>query len=421
MHRMHMIAFCAIMWYSILHNMHNVQCMQVQEERKMNQTDFEQLKKNLSIEQRSKITNDFDADMTFVRIKEKYGLNKLDNSQIKELLLPLETDTFCPYCNVKMFKKRERGRYYNPYKEYCACCGHFNTVYCKCEKCVEIKEIIRKQKEEEQRLMLEAKHEKIQALWGATDSKIKFDELSIWHKIYLGILLSTSSSADLSIITPIGEIGEPLCPTSYGTKKLIEELLKYKVIAVSNEADDDAFSDDGKTIQKLEGIEFVVNVDECEIMLKDLLLGNLNLSKEEFVKIWIYTAAQEILQYLLHRMEKVGFGDFNPGQKTHEVVIMLAKGLSVGESFNIVYRAVSAGLTKYADGSKIKKAAMNSVITFCEKYGKKAIKDNWNMKTFFWPSDMERSAASKYIYSKVLKIDLDDISLKPTEDLYFGE
>ncbi len=119
----------------------------------------------------------------------------------------------------------------------------------------------------------------------------------------------------------------------------------------------------------------------------------------------------------MYRMKRVGFGDFNPGQETMNTIVSLAKYFSVSECLSIVWRAVSNGSTMYVDGTCTKKRAANSVISSIRRHCERATKENWTVSRYYWPSELPKSVAATYVYEKVLRLESDSFTTKPSIEL----
>ena len=156
--------------------------------------------------------------------------------------------------------------------------------------------------------------------------------------------------------------------------------------------------------------------DNYNDMIKRLLYPDF--SEEETYKefcyeVWKKVALAESLQYLLYRMNKVGY-NFNPGEKTIQVFEKLLENFSVAQIYGIIYGRVAQSTERYQSREITKTHAQNSVISACESYGERALANGWELKAYSRERDLPETMISKILFTSIMKIAYLGFSESPT-------
>lgn len=356
---------------------------------------------NISNEVMEGIVKDYDAGMKIKDIIKKYSFDGNVN-QFMKILPDIPTGNTCKKCGGNVVIKRRRSAYDN--HPFCKECGHFDDKYCKCEFCEAERRRIEEAKQARRNQLLQEKRQSIIEKWGPkSEEKIKFDDLSYEHKIAVGIILVASKLRCDGRFQLADIRKKSVFPFEFTLIKKITELMMYRVIYVSTDTPLESFSWGGEIVN-YEDIEFEFNVDfGSEECLNQIKAGNICLENEEFRKVWEEIAVEELLQYLIFRMNLIDF-DFNPGEKTYKTLREMVSMFSVLQCFNIIHRSVKSCYLQYGEGKKSKDHATNSIIWHCSNYSVKAKQQGWNIYDYFWPAEYGKSIAAEYIYNKVLRI-----------------
>lgn len=81
--------------------------------------------------------------------------------------------------------------------------------------------------------------------------------------------------------------------------------------------------------------------------------------------------------------------------------------------FNIIESAATSTARYYQEKHISKKHAINNVISTCENYGDRALKESWNLKDYGRPKALQESALWSYLHYHVLDLGTDGLLKKP--------
>lgn len=95
---------------------------------------------------------------------------------------------------------------------------------------------------------------------------------------------------------------------------------------------------------------------------------------------------------------------FNPGKKTNVVLKDLLNNFSTSQIYGIIWSGVTSATRYLQEGNITRRQATNSVITNCQRYGEKALLENWNVKHFNRTKNCQQSVISKYFFNRVMQI-----------------
>ncbi|MCI0709768.1 MAG: tetratricopeptide repeat protein [Chloroflexi bacterium] len=139
----------------------------------------------LSSEQQEQLTQEYwHSDKTTGAIEAEYGVKR-----VSKLTYPLETDTECPNCHLKLFYTNRTARSEN--KKLCLGCGHNSKRRCNCAFCTRQAEERRRQQEEARKREEERQWQKIKdryfnegyVLWAV-------DQLARKHKEFMSAFIT---------------------------------------------------------------------------------------------------------------------------------------------------------------------------------------------------------------------------------------
>jgi hypothetical protein len=346
----------------------------------------------------------------------KYNIN-INPSKLYMIFPPIVCeDTICPYCGQHMFIKRvsKSARMYSTSTAYCIKCGHEDSKICRCTHCQEKRKLLLIREQEEKNKLIEEKKNLIYDTYNIDRyNKIKLKDISFKQRIYLGALLRLALTEDMKLIKPLDCIEGKLAPTKQYTKEILRELSSNKVILINPNSDIAAFPESSEDaefpdVYYINKVSYVLNIDfgeETEEHIEKIINPSeiSNDEKEEALEIWEEIALQECLEYLYYQMDKVKF-DFTAGEKTIGVFRDLLKNFSVSQIYGIIYKSI-ANATKYFQETNItKKQAANSVIGNCQKYGERAIIEQWELAKYRRTYELPQSMISEFFFNRITKI-----------------
>lgn len=301
-------------------------------------------------------------------------------------------------------------------KDTCPHCFHKeNSKSCSCHFCEE--EAIRLEKEKKDAVNL--------IFFNGDTSLVLESDLTLEDRLYLSVLLRAALSEDMNFIVPINNIKSKLAPTKQLKEEIVKTLTAKEIIIVSEHSSLDAFivrkNEDGnpdisyytyQVVYKLNVTPFDNNYSS---MIQRLLYPEPESFSVEFCyEKWRQVALNEIEEYLLYEMNKVGYS-FNLGKKSYQVFNQLLNHFSTAQIINIIFRAVSNSTRRYQAREITKLHAQNSVITSCESQGHRAIAENWTLKPYGRNYDLPESLISEVLFNSIMHISSLGFSEVPTE------
>ena len=365
---------------------------------------------------------------------EEYKINT-NPSQLYTLFPPLKLEDKCKICNshsIYYFKSKTSYSYssfsdkLNTTNTECGVCGHKENRFCNCEFCVSERKKIQEEAEEKRKKFLEKKKEIIDRVYSEDRwEKVSEMNLGLEERLYLAVIMRSSLSEDGTYIESLKDGIDLLAPTDKFREELMKTLYKQYILVPHTNSDLNAFdiSEEGEVSYYIYRVNYRINIEPVdnnyEAMIKRLMYPDSNIFEEDkdfcFI-MWKKIALQECLEYLLYRMDKVGYS-FNPGEKTINVIEHLLESFSVAQIYNIIYRAIAYSTTRYQAGEITKFHAQNSVISSCEKQGERAIAEKWNLKPYDRIKDLPQTLVSEIFFTSILKISELGFMEKPIRDL----
>ncbi|CAB1209901.1 hypothetical protein [Acinetobacter bouvetii] len=357
---------------------------------------------------------DYKSEMTVKEILQKYSIDTKP-SKLK-MLLPLVLGGVCECCQGKILFELESKTYGSDLLKkqsgQCVSCGHEPYVFnCKCHKCVLLKNNEKKQAEIRMQNILKTKMEAIQKEYdSASYEKIEEDNLSFKEKICLSTILRCCLSEDGKYIKPIKSSLEPVTPQQELTTQIIRHLTASGILIPSANSDINAFifdeSNEPNSYYTYE-VSYLLNVesnDKYSLLIERLLYLEIDISEyeEDFVSIWKDLAFYEVLNYFLNQMNEVGY-EPTIGEITKATFSKLLENFSVGQIFNIIFRAVANSTRAYQSGEYTKKHAMNMVVASCRNQGERALAEKWDLKPYNRIKQLPESELSRLLFTSILK------------------
>lgn len=328
---------------------------------------------------------------------------------------PLVRVSKCPNCPADLacsIANKSSKLLLNNHKAECWNCGHKPYIYnCPCSACIAIRRKEEVQTEIKMKNDIKLKKEAIEKEYGFERyEKIEEDSLSIKEKIFLCTILRCCLSEDGQYINPIGSSLEPVTPHQELTTKIIKHLINNKILVPSTDSDIDAFVFDENNKPNryyTYDVKYVLNInvnDKFSLLIERLLYLEIDVheSYETLLDIWKDLAFYEVLSYFLHQMNDVGY-EPSIGEVTKTTFSKLLENFSVGQVFNIIFRAVANSTRAYQSGEYAKKHAMNMVVASCRNQGERAIAEQWDLKLYNRIRQLPESELSKMLFTAILQ------------------
>lgn len=342
---------------------------------------------------------------------------------------PLFMDNYsCEYCNTSLAMKRlsksntNKNRFES--ELFCIECNHSPYLEnCICNKCKLSKVKLEHEKKLKQEDLKKKRKEEILKVYSLNSYKqLDYSDLTFKEKVYLGSVVRELLAEDLSVILPFCTAGRKIAPTDSLLSNMFKTLYDNNIIAVHPVYSDlDAFVKDDETLSERfykykvyyhlnliippNKVTFIQQIISPDIYNKDL--------EEEAYKLWKVIATEECIEYLIHQINSVGF-EFNAGDKTYATFNELLNSFSVSQIFGIIWKTVADASKLYLEKNISKKQAANSIIGACQRYGERAILNNWKLYEYQRIKDLPQSIVSEYFFNSVLKVGDIGFKLPPT-------
>jgi hypothetical protein len=310
----------------------------------------------------------------------------------------------CEFCGEILVADRHsktNNTGYRNYELYCPNCFHKPFTECKCSNCL-LKEIE----------IENIRRENLFEIFDNRDESIDYNELSFLEKVYLGALIRAGMREDEYVIESKKEKMFKLVPYTKSNEfelEIYKYLVDRKIILIDPESDLESFSFNEKnypiTYDTFK-VSYLINIKNLDDELLQQILNPKFYSEEyseDAFDLWKKIALEECIEYLLYQMEKVNFS-FSVGKKTNSVLKTLLEDFSVSQIFAIIYNCVSNASRYCLERNVSRKQAANSVIIRCERYGERAISQNWTINRYGRLKDLSQSSLSSYFFYKVIQI-----------------
>lgn len=243
--------------------------------------------------------------------------------------------------------------------------------------------------------------------------------LSLKKAVALLALLRLGTDEKLNFINPIADTDGLYAPTTEMAADLLRLLYHSKCIYVHPSSSHAAFADDITTFY-LFNVAWLPPIDS-EGNTRGLLDEIDSVFRkgtwpkewfEESVSLWRELALHESIQYLHACMEEHSF-EFNPGDKTKQVLSGVLESYSVAQTFVFIWRAVKDAAAYYMSDHVSKKQAANSAIGRIQRQAERALAENWEIKPYRRDRRAPESMISHVLYRTVLKLGDSGINYVP--------
>lgn len=247
-------------------------------------------------------------------------------------------------------------------------------------------------------------------------------DVSTRHWLYLLALRSASVMEDRELIGVNKHLCKPLAPGRMAGRILMELCQSGYIVAVDQDDGGCAFSIlDGKLRINVSKAYWMLPMSIANAIRDDgvAMIESIAIHADEVEAESRLTAKYECLEYLELILRRHGF-DFNPGDKTKQVIDRVLQSRSIGQVCNIIHRAAKDAAAFYMREHVSKQHAANTVVNRIASYHDRAAAEGWVIKPYRRDFDCPISALSEVLFYRVMKIgdSYRDIVLKrePVED-----
>jgi tetratricopeptide (TPR) repeat protein len=246
-------------------------------------------------------------------------------------------------------------------------------------------------------------------------------KLTLEDKLYLSVISRANLDENLNEILPLNEVKECLAPTIEMSDKIVFHLVNRNIIKPTVSTLISAASVvDGIVCYDKFNVRYTINVAPADDSWSNMIGRIISLDPDEFIAdndfilaTWKEIALEESIEYLYFNFKQVGFTSFTRGEKTNVVFQYLLQHFSTAQIYSIIYSRVN-NATRFMQEQKVsKKHAANSVIPNCQKYGERAIAENWTITKYKRPYKLPQSLISEIFFNRVLQISYLGFEEKP--------
>jgi hypothetical protein len=322
------------------------------------------------------VTDDLKFAYTVTELEKTFEIKKKELLQVVNANSIAEsTEIFCEVCETPYefqsradFQERQKYLKYDWYsKEWL------------CEDCLLEREEL---KEQERVNKLEQYRKLIKESYSSEPNIIEITNISLEEAVYLLSFCRLCADEDFATAKSLGSMSfhERLSPDSNLDYEILRQLYRKNIIRVSSESPINAFSGDEADTFYLDKVFWLLPVSENSGKPKDLFIkleeifksGNLPAHwLDERLNLWRKIALHECLEYLTKSLEEHSL-NLNPGEKTIFVVNSLLEDYSVGQIYNLIWRAVRDAAAFMVRKGTSKQHAANTVVGAMQRYGETA-------------------------------------------------
>jgi hypothetical protein len=330
---------------------------------------------------------------------------KIYESGIFRILPPIVLDdTFCPNCDVPMWKRIiKAGR--SGDEPYCPSCNHKTIGYCTCINCKEERRLNKQKEADRVKTLIETKYGKN----GATSS---INEIPIIDRLYLAAFIRSASINKSTNYLCLDYCSLKLSPNKYFDKEIVEYLLSKSYIRIATLPE--ILFPKLKTVEDLDLID-VLTV-KCELIAVDpdlsdeelynrLYYPELNkLDKEELRDTWMKIAKAECFEYIIHKIEAIGIR-YKHSDKHLKHIEAILENYSVSQFYCMYFSKLkSANYNRISNG--VNPVQVLNLSIYCTlTYAESALINKWPIPKYNRERQCKQSIVSEIFFTLFLKID----------------
>lgn len=318
-------------------------------------------------------------------------------------------DKKCPHCLKAMQYKRKSKLYhfqgYDPSEAYCPQCGHRNWAFCHCNICEQVK----LEKERSKREFIFNRYSSIKE----RAKPISIQDLTLEQRLQYGAVIKKFITEDLQRI----EIN--LCNYLSPIPEIIQEMIRNQTLLIDPNSPSNHFDDDFD--HKKNEMWLIPNLskDVEDNSRHDALLEMISPKElikqapDEIFQMWKKICLQKSLELLNHSF-KTHLLSFSFGKKTLLILEQITQKIPISKMGYIFYISADKAIAYASRKGLNKKHAANCVVSFCEKYATRAVKESWNI------SDRISSLTliESFFYYNVLEIGDEGLKIIPSIEFF---
>ncbi|MDI2031697.1 restriction endonuclease [Saccharopolyspora sp. TS4A08] len=293
-----------------------------------------------------------------------------------------------------------------------------------CSDCLKEREEIRKR---EAAALIAAQRNYVRNSFPIVDSiQINLGDLDLRKAVTLAALLRDDEDSSDGSITPLSQRAERLAPTVQLQMDLMKSVFDEQLILIHPESELAAFNWDGDTAST-----FSLNVARYYLAGIGDLPARVSRFRQDFERatseknmpphwvedsseLWLEVAVSECLSYLVFCLNRHRL-DFNPGEQTETTIRKGLQWFSIGQLFNLIWRA-SRDAAAYKSRERISgKQAANSAVTRLRTSIERAYAEGWSLQQYRRDSRLGVSTVSHLLFTGILRLP-DPLAFNPLSE-----
>ena len=256
---------------------------------------------------------------------------------------------------------------------------------------------------------------------------ISVEDLDIRSAMTLGALIRDGEPHESGIIASLITHSQQLAPTSTLGVELTSSVFKKGLILIHPSSPVDAFEWEGdappsqfyinKVVYYLSGVgQTWERIARFDADLEALLAYDSWPASwaDHFADFWREIAIAECESYLVFCLAQHGL-DFNPGAQTAAAIRKGLGWFTIGQLFNLTWRAARDASAYWARERVSKQQAANSAVTRLRSQIERAYAEGWSLKPYGRDSRLPVSTISHLLFTSSLML-TDPLSFNPLTD-----
>lgn len=324
------------------------------------------------------------------------------------------TEVFCQICkspctfkNRNDFLEKQRQLYWYSQNWLCNDC--------------ELKKELEEEKERQDKI--NEYRNLIQKKYSYVANEVNPEDLSLESAVYLLSLIRFCANEDITLAKPLNSetFHKNLSPKANFDYEILRKLFQEDIIKPHPDSPIDAFRGEEAETFYLDKVFWILpilpNTNHSKYLVMRLEeIFRLGVLPSEWLKdsliIWKKIALNECLQYLDQSLREHNL-TLTPGEKTILVINNLLEDYSVGQIFNMIWRASKDAAAFLVRMKVTKQHAANTVVGAMQRYGENAKIEGWEVKSYRRPYSCPQSILSQVFFDSVLKIGEAGFNLTP--------
>ena len=233
--------------------------------------------------------------------------------------------------------------------------------------------------------------------------------------IFLSSMLRLGANEEITYISPICSFAELLSPSGSMDIEIAKQLYKQRILDPHHHSPVNAFTCENGELKSFNVLDVAWGLSGSEKngpTLKALFFALETIFRTQALpehwndQIPLFkkeVLLREALQYFQVAMEEHHF-DFTPGEKTFQVLNETLEMFSLGQTFNIIWRAARDAAAYFVREQIPKLQAANSVVGNIQRYAQRAHASKWELVSYRRDRRCPQSMISQVLFNSVLQI-----------------